>query len=824
MGRKGSTSANPVYRGERLQHIGFPLGGIGAGMICLEGSGALAQVSVRHRPEVFHEPAMFAALAVKTAAGVKAKVLEGPVPPRKVFGSAGAGNGGHGRTWGLPRFAAATFQARFPFATVKLADATMPVKAQVTGWSPFIPNAPDDSSLPAAILEYTLRNPGMEPLEGVWSFHAGNCLSPDAKTPGAAVRALPGGFVLHQDAQPEKPWLQADFCARVSDADAAVHCRWFRGNWFDPLTMLWRDIAAGHAPATPPFAEGEAPSPGGSVFVPFRLAPGARRTITLMLTWHVPESDLRFGWESDAEKALPLHLKERYRPWYAANFAGIREVSDTVAARLRDLRRRTRRFSDCFHDTTLPPEVVEAVAANLTILKSPTVLRQADGRLWAWEGCCDACGCCSGSCTHVWNYAQALPHLFPSLERSLRETEFVASQDARGHQNFRAALPIRPTDHDFHAAADGQLGGLLKLYRDWRIGGDTAWLRALWPQAKASLDYCIATWDPDRQGVLREPHHNTYDIEFWGPDGMCNSFYLGALLSAVATGGALGEPVAEYEALAGKCRAFLAGELFNGECFIQRVEWQGLRAPDPTKAQSMLSSYSPEAEEILRREGPKYQYGDGCLADGILGDWLARACGLGPILDPDKVRAHLLAVHRHNLRHDLSGHANPQRPTYALGKEGGLVLCTWPRGGAPSLPFPYSDEVWTGIEYQVAAHLIMAGHPDEGLEIIRLARSRYDGRVRNPFNEYECGHSYARALSSYALLQACSGVRYDAVDQVLHVCPPIPGDFRAFLCTATGYGTVGLRDGKPFLEVAEGVIHVRHVRHQPMPAPATPAG
>ena len=222
-----------------------------------------------------------------------------------------------------------------------------------------------------------------------------------------------------------------------------------------------------------------------------------------------------------------------YRPWYAGRFGSIDEVAGFWSQEYARLREKTARFSKCFYDTTLPPEAIEAVAANLSILKSPTVLRQADGRLWAWEGCGDTWGCCHGSCTHVWNYAQALPHLFPSLERTLRETEFRVSQDARGHQTFRTALPIRPTTHDFHAAADGQLGGILKVYRDWRIGGDTEWLRAIWPGVRTSLDYCIEAWDPRHRGAVEEPHHNTYDIEFWGADGMCTSFYLGALRAAV---------------------------------------------------------------------------------------------------------------------------------------------------------------------------------------------------------------------------------------------------------------------------------------------------
>jgi hypothetical protein len=408
-----------------------------------------------------------------------------------------------------------------------------------------------------------------------------------------------------------------------------------------------------------------------------------------------------------------------------------------------------------------------------------------------------------------------MAHLFPDLERSLRETEFFYSQDARGHQVFRADLPIRPLiDHAFHAAADGQLGGIMKVYRDWRISGATDWLSRYWPQVRQSLQYCIDTWDPDHEGWLVEPHHNTYDIEFWGPDGMCTSIYLGALVAAVRMGNALGEDVELFSTLVDRARTRLEEDLYNGEYFRQQVRWQGLRAGNPVTASAQSldgGAYSPEAVELLQREGPKYQYGNGCLADGILGAWLAEMCGLGAILAQEKVASHLRAVYQHNMRHDLSAHANPQRPGYALGKEGGLLLCTWPHGGALTLPFVYSDEVWTGIEYQVASHLISQGYLAEGLDIVRTARSRYDGRVRNPFDEYECGHWYARALSSYALLSACSGARYDAVEQVLYLTPRVPGDFRAFLCTDGGFGIVGVRDGEPFLEVKSGIIPVQRI-------------
>jgi uncharacterized protein (DUF608 family) len=571
--------------------------------------------------------------------------------------------------------------------------------------------------------------------------------------------------------------------------------------------VAWKEVAEGNAAGKPPVTNGT-PSPGGTLFVPFNLVPGESKTIVLRLAWHVGKTNLRIGHDPQP-KAGETVVAGFYQPWYAGRFAGIDEVATYWRDNYRQLRQNTTRFSDCFHDSTLPPEVIEAVAANLCILKSPTVLRQTDGRLWGWEGCDDNAGCCHGSCTHVWNYAQAIPHLFPSLERTLRETEFNVSQDERGHQQFRTSLPIRPVVHDFHAASDGQLGGIMKVYREWRISGDIGWLRGLWPKVRASLNYCIETWDPGHTGCLEEPHHNTYDIEFWGPDPMCTSFYLGALQAATLMGRALGDDVSNYSALLEKGTLRMSTELFDGDHFIQRVEWKNLRAKNTLAAQG---SRSPEAAALVEKEGPNYQYGSGSLADGVLGVWLAQVCGVGQVADQKQVASHLRAIHRHNLKSDLTAHANPQRPSYACGAEGGLLLCTWPNGGKPSLPFVYSDEVWTGIEYQAASHLIMIGMVEEGLQIVRTARDRYDGRTRNPFDEYECGHWYARAMSSYALLQGLSGARYDAVDHVLYIEPSVKGDFRSFLATATGYGTVGVKDGKPFLEVKSGAIDVKETK------------
>jgi uncharacterized protein (DUF608 family) len=823
-------SYNGPYTGEHLNHVAFPLGGIGAGMICLEGTGALTHVSLRGHPDVFHEPMMFAALCVKGENNT-ARVLEGPVPGWKVFfpwdaRHAGAGNGGSGKTYGLTRCSEAEFQPHFPFGTVTLGDAKMPLAMAITGWSPFIPGDADNSSLPVAALEYRFTNPTAEPVEAVFSFHAHNFMALRLRNgatglAGSAVLSTEHGFTLWREGGAEQPWEQGAFSAIVDDPKVRVNCAWFRGGWFDPLTVLWKSVQDGAAPESGPVSDG-GPSSGGSLYVPFTLEPGQEKTIVVRLAWHVPETDVNYGTDPAAKEgeceggACGCGSEpKRHKPWYAARFADIEAVNTYWRERYAGLRAESQAFSECFYDTTLPPEVVEAAAANLAIIKSPTVLRQADGRLWGWEGCFDSAGCCPGSCTHVWNYAQALPHLFPDLERTLRETEFGASQDERGHQVFRAALPIRPVVHDFHAAADGQLGGILKAHREWRISGDTDWLRGIWPWVKQSLGYCIETWDPDHRGVLVEPHHNTYDIEFWGPDGMCTSFYLGALQAAAAMSEAVGEDPSPYRELLAKGRAFMEGELWDGEYFIQQIKWENLRAPNPTEAQSFNTQYSPEARALLEREGPKYQYGRGCLSDGVMGAWLAACCGVTEVLDGDKVGGHVRAVHRHNFRRDLSEHANPQRPTYALGHEAGLLLCTWPKGGDLTLPFVYSNEVWTGIEYQVASHLMMCDAVAEGLEIVRAVRDRYDGRVRDPFNEYECGHWYARAMSSYGLLQGLTGVRYDAVDKTLTIRPRMAGDFRSFLSTATGYGTVGVADGQPFVEVKRGTIPFTKIVFEP---------
>jgi len=349
----------------------------------------------------------------------------------------------------------------------------------------------------------------------------------------------------------------------------------------------------------------------------------------------------------------------------------------------------------------------------------------------------------------------------------------------------------------------------MKVFRDWQISGDLDWLKKMYPLAKRSLDYCIRTWDPDHRGGLFEPHHNTYDIEFWGPDGMCTSIYLGALSAFADMAGALGqtEEAAFYNDLAHRCARFMEEQLFNGEYFQQKVQYLELRNTSFATMIAQVDEGSSEMQKLLKREGPKYQYGNGCLSDGVIGAWMARIYGIDTPLAPEKVRQTLQAIFKHNFRTDLSEHANAQRPGYAMGHEPGLLLCTWPRGGKPTLPFVYCDEVWTGIEYQVASHLIAEGFVKEGLTIVKALRSRYDGRIRNPWNEYECGNYYARAMASYALLSALTGFRYSAAQRALWLGPQVSTrPFKTFFCTASGFGTIILDARTLRIQMLEGEL------------------
>jgi len=831
------------YRGDQLTQIALPMGGIGAGCVCLNGYGGFQDWSIKNKPVVTATPdghgsteGGFALLHVKGKAG-GTRLLEGPMPVAKIYNQ-GLYSQGFRKigSEGLPRFQECTFRNAYPFGQVELSHPGLGLSARITGWNPFIPLDDKNSSLPCFIMEYTFENVTAEDIDFEFSFHLKHlAIGKDGGLKGTRNAAMPG-FGVHFS-NTESPHAESFGSAALASLGGPatgaprIKAMWPRSGWFDYMTALWREATTAtfteNAGTT---REGIDGNNGGSILFEGHLSPGQSVTYPIVIAWYFPNSNETCGGPKKVETAAapccagdckcgtPEVPAPKWRTYYAGQWTDAADVARYVRDNYADLRRRTMAFRQALATSTLPPEALDAVASNLAILKSPTVLRQENGNVWGWEGCFTNNGCCSGTCTHVWNYAQAMPHLFPKLERTLREQEYLRSMDDTGHVNFRAALPDGPTAHDWHPASDGQLGGVMKLYRDWQISGDLNWMQGMYPSAKKSLDYCINRWDPARQGALFEPHHNTYDIEFWGPDGMCSSVYLGALAALALMGRALGknQEAEAYEALAKKGAAYLDSQLFNGEYFTHKVMYKELR--DQTFANSIapgVEATDPNLEmlALLRAEGPKYQYGSGCLADGVIGAWMANLYGIDTPQTREHVRKNLAAIFKYNFKADLFDHATTQRPGYALGHEPGLILCTWPNGGQPTLPFVYSDEVWTGIEYQVATHMIAEGLVTEGLQVVKGARSRYEGKTRNPLNEYECGNYYARAMASYALLQAISGFRYSAVSQTLWFGPKISQrPFKVFFSAATGWGTITLSDNELTVKVQEGSLAVQEVR------------
>jgi uncharacterized protein (DUF608 family) len=829
----------PALRGRNLLQVALPMGGIGAGCICLNGQGGLQDFSIRNAPAIsavadghFPQDSAFATLYISSK-GI-ARLLEGPMPTERIYDQGLKGQGYRaGGFEGLPRFRNCTFKGEYPFGYVNLSDPDIPLTATITGFNPFIPLDDKNSSIPCVVLEYTFHNPTAETVEYEFSYHMSHFAYGGTGFDYDRTRnaIIPDTGAYMYNLEDPNSTLFGSCALGVIGFNPAIKAMWFRGGWFDSISALWKEISTGaFTTNTGAKAETSKGRNGASILLKGALKPGEKVTYPIVISWYFPNVDYAFGEQKKAEGEDINSYAEhggtggcgsscdcnqvkppRWKPYYTSQWKDAKDVLKYVRDQYTSLRGRTQDFHDALFRSTLPGYVLDAVSANLAIIKSPTVLRQANGNLWAWEGCFCNSGCCHGSCTHVWNYAQAIPHLFPQLERTFREQELKRSMDERGHVNFRSALPDGPTSHSFHPASDGQLGGIMKVYREWQISGDKDWLCEMYPLAKTSMDFCIQYWDPEHKGVLMEPHHNTYDIEFWGPDGMCSSFYLGALacLVQMAHDSCHSEDAAFYEELGKKGAAYLDEHLFNGEYFEQKVMLKGLHASPSEEDLKKVQESNPEEYALLITEGPKYQYGKGCITDGVFGAWLANLCGVQSMQNRDFVRKNLKAIFAYNFKESLWEYANPQRPGYAIGDEPGLLLCTWPRGEKPTLPFVYSDEVWTGIEYQAAAHMISEGLVDEGLTVVKALRSRYDGLARNPWNEYECGNYYARAMASYGLLIALSGFRYSAPAKTLYLEPRMAVDpFKVFFSTATGWGTITIKGKEVSIHLEEGRLQV----------------
>ena len=423
----------------------------------------------------------------------------------------------------------------------------------------------------------------------------------------------------------------------------------------------------------------------------------------------------------------------------------------------------TELWRDTWYDSSLPYWFLDRTMANTSTLATTTCYRFESGRFWAWEGV----GCCGGTCTHVWHYAQAVGRLFPDIERQHRDqVDFGVAQSKDGQVGMRCTN----NNNKGNAATDGLSGRILGVYREHQMTTDKTFLDSIWPRVKMAMKWMIKE-DGNEDGILEGAQRCTLDAAWYGKSSWLSSLYLAALRACEAMAEEVGDTAfnATCKQIADRGQEAIL-ELFDGEYFYH-IE-------DPDRPDEMGS-------------------GLGCHIDQVFGQSWAFQVGLGRIFDKEKQLSALRALYKYNFVPDVG----PFRKEFTAGRwyamegDGGLLLCTWPKEGyKPELSsnraFKYFNECMSGYEWQVASHMIYEGMQLEGLAISRAIHDRYDASKRNPYNEIECSDHYSRAMASYGAYTAASGYSYHGPKGVLGFDPKIhPEHFKAGFTTAKGWGS-----------------------------------
>lgn len=708
---------------------------------------------------------------------------------------------------GLPRFERAVCQGKYPFFQVDFLDDSLPYEVSMESFTPFIPLNAEDSGLPAAILRYRVKNRTDRPMKvsvagsisnmtslikydkHTWENYQSADEGVNEYREDGAVR----GLYFRPKTLDDASLYYGTMALTTTHKDTSYKRAWLSGGWWDGLQDMWDDFTEdGRLEAESVYTQKDVdwlyPDLTGSLALHQELGAYEEKLFEFQISWYYPnrvncwsrsmyDSCVR-GSEKEEKDAvqtvcdgsgssqmLPDGAGDypTVKKHYAGRFQSAWEVASYTFTHLERLEHYSRAFTKALYTTTLPDYVIESVANNITVIRSNTCFWLIDGKFMAWEGCFDDEGCCEGSCTHVWNYAQTMAFLFPELERQMHRIEYTIETEDNGKMNFRTYKVFGMGGHDHVPAADGQMGTIVRLYREWMFSGDDEFLKEMWKTAKKTLDFAFEYWDKDKDFVFDTNQFNTYDIAFQGPSSMVNSLFFAALKA----GSKISEYLGDMESARRYKEAFEIGSrnmdamLWGGEYYVQKLD--------------DLNEY-------------RYQYGKGCLSDQVFGQTLAHLTGLGYVLPKNHVKQAVKSIFDYNFREDFTGFSNPQR-TYVLNDETGLVLCSWNGGGRPRLPFPYSDEVWTGIEYQVAANLIYENYIEEGLTLVRSIRNRQNGIARNPWNEVECGHHYARSLASYGVYLALCGYTYNLPEKEIAFSPRLSGDhFSCFFSTGNAWG------------------------------------
>ena len=794
------------YDQAHLYRVALPLGGIGTGSVSLGGRGELRDWEMMNVPGKGFSTvadgnnAPFFAIYTRDATGdSRTRLLAGSLYPQEYYHFKGTPVNHHG----LPRFREASFAAAYPFGQVSLADASMPVKVRIKGFNPLIPGDAEDSGLPIAVLSYEVTNVTGEDIEvavcgairnfigkdgaassSTWAgeyFPAGedhnvNEYREDAET------GLKGLYYSSEGVDRRNPaWGNFSL---VTDSEGDVSWRTYSvdDKWSGSILNFWDDFSddgiISNPVATNASSIGQDQDPMGAVSAKAVVKPGETRAFNFYITWNFPN---RRAWSETTT------VGNHYSTLYPDSW----ESAGALVLRIPELEGRTLAFVRALLGSSYPDVVKEAALYNLSVLRSQTVFRMADGHMMGWEGVKDSFGSCWGSCTHVWNYETATAFLFGDLARSMRDVEFNYALHPDGMMSTRTALPL-DGEQPNGPSADGQMGCIMKLYREWQLCGDNAFLASYWEQCKRALSYAWREkgWDGNCDGVMEGSQHNTMDVNYFGPNGQIGFWYIGALRAAEEMALAMKD-----RAFAAKCRdlfrkgsAWMDANLFNGEYYEQRIT-------DPQTFEYL----SEDVAEI-----PAGQLGKACLVDQLVGQYMAHICGLGYLGDREHMRTTLESVMKYNFHDDFYGRFNNMR-SYVFEDEAGLLMASWPKGRL-KVPFPYFSESMTGFEYCAAVGMIYEGMTDDGVKCIKAVRDRFDGAKRNPFNEPECGYHYARSMASWSAIPAMSAFHYSGVERTMSITD---ADGIWFWSNGSAWGTVTNTGGRTVLHVGEGSLDLR---------------
>jgi non-lysosomal glucosylceramidase len=485
------------------------------------------------------------------------------------------------------------------------------------------------------------------------------------------------------------------------------------------------------------------------------LEPGQSASVTFLLAWHFPN----------------LHLPGLGEPQgvgrhYATRFTDAAAVANHVTARFDELARTTKLWSETWYDSTLPYWFLDRTFLNTSTLATSTSHRFRNGRFYGWEGV----GSCPGTCTHVWQYAQAVGRLFPELERIAREN--VDYADSVGFDSRSGVIDHRA---EFHVgpAVDGQAGTILRVYREHQMSANDAFLRRIWPKVKSSIAYLMDQHDADSDGILSGSQHNTLDAAWFGEIAWLSILYLAAVRAGGEMAREMGDPAfaRRCKAIADRGKRRVVERLWNGEYFVMN--------PDPKHPDSP-GTFS------------------GCHIDQVFGQSWAFQVGLDRVIPEANCRQALQAIWKFNFTPDVGPYRARYKNGrwYALAGEAGTIMCTFPRGGDEALSkgnqgfAGYLNECMAGFEYQVAAHMIWERMVTEGLALTRVIHDRYHPSKRNPYNEIECGDHYARSMASYGVYLAACGFEFHGPKGHIGFAPRLsPEDFRAAFTAAEGWGS-----------------------------------